>query len=174
MSARITRHTAKRLKTEEASSINPLINNGSDILICIAPYLSIEELVNLSLTNRHFGLSTGDDQLSLMEDVVRQVIIKNRLSMKQLYSPNTKMRVIYSFTINIKCYVNHYSLISEWVRIFSTLLMMMKRKIRRGYLLDDDRLITQQRRLLVIISCVLVNIMLNSPLSHSPVTHVWV
>ena len=78
MSARITRHTAKRLKTEEASSINPLINNGSDILICIAPYLSIEELVNLALTNKHFGLSTGDDQLSLMEDVVRQVIINEQ------------------------------------------------------------------------------------------------
>ena len=78
MSARITRHTAKRLKTEEASAINPLINHGSDILICIAPYLSVEELVNLSLTNRHFGLSTGDDQLSLMEDVVRQVIINEQ------------------------------------------------------------------------------------------------
>ena len=79
MSARITRHTAKRLKTEEASAINPLINHGSDILICIAPYLSVEELVNLALTNKHFGLSsTGDDQLSLMEDVVRQVIINEQ------------------------------------------------------------------------------------------------
>jgi len=78
MSARITRHTAKRLKTEEACAINPLINNGSDILICIAPYLSVEELVNLALTNRHFGLSTDDDQLSLMEDVVRQVIINEQ------------------------------------------------------------------------------------------------
>ena len=35
-------------------------------------------MVNLSLTNRHFGLSTGDDQLSLMEDVVRQVIINEQ------------------------------------------------------------------------------------------------
>ena len=88
MARRVTRHTAKRLKTEEAIGLNPLINHGSaDILVCIAPYLNAEELVNLALTSKHFGIRTGEDQPSLMEEVVRQVIVNEQTEYEQSALP---------------------------------------------------------------------------------------
>ena len=87
MARRVTRRTTKRLKTEESTSINPLINHGSDILVCIAPYLNAEELVNLALTSKHFGIRTGEDQPSLMEEVVRQVIVNEQTEYEQSALP---------------------------------------------------------------------------------------
>ena len=77
----LTRHVAKRQKTEECTSCMESVLFNSDSLFKIASYLPAEGLLNLALTCRRFGIgiaplsdSDGDSSLSLVEETAHRIV----------------------------------------------------------------------------------------------------
>ena len=68
-----TRHAAKRHKTEECKSCVESVLFNSDSLFKVASYLSADDLLNLALTCRRFGISSNDS-LSLIEETARRLV----------------------------------------------------------------------------------------------------
>ena len=68
-----TRNVGKRQKTEECTSCMESVLFNSDSLFKIASYLLADDLLNLALTCRRFGIG-DDDSLSLVEETARRIV----------------------------------------------------------------------------------------------------
>ena len=71
----LTRHVAKRQKTEEYTSCVESVLFNSDSLFKIASYLPADGLLSLTLTCRRFGIGgDGVESLSLVEETARRIV----------------------------------------------------------------------------------------------------